>query len=162
APAVQAQVKGEPLARQAAKTDTTARAKTESKDVTRAKKAADKFNQKVRRNIFIVLLVFTFLGMIVSIHRYVRSKDAPFGFGDATEIEVLAEGLNVHAENPKGKILGTIAKGSRHHVLEPHTNWLKIQVGDWNTKELWANSDEGWVYGDLDGNSPNVRVVSRK
>src|SRR5262249_8880709 len=81
APAVETQVKGELLAGQA-KAETAAKAKTESKGVTRAKKAADKFNQKVRRNLFIGLLIFTFLGVMVSLFNYVstQTKGAPFGF----------------------------------------------------------------------------------
>ena len=165
APALQAQDKGEPLARQAAKADSKPPSKTESKLARRAKKAAKKFDWKVRRKIFAVLLIFTFLGVMVSVDKYVRRQDAPFGFGPATEIEVVAEGLNVRAEWPRGKILGSVAKGSHHRVLsQPNKNWILIQVaqGQWSEMEPGANTDKGWVYGDLDGNPPKVRVVSRK
>jgi len=164
APAVQAQVKGEPLARRAAKDENKKLAKTESKIAKRAKKAADKFNWKVRRKIFIGLLIFTFLGVMVSIDKYVRGHDAPFGFGPATEIEIVLKGLNVRAEPSKNAdVLGWVAQGTRHRVLDqPNENWLRIRVSEWSKKTLDADTDEGWVNGDLDGNSPAVRVVSRK
>ena len=165
APALRVQDKGEPLAHQVAKADSKSPSKAESKIARRAKKAANKFNWKVRRKIFAGLLIFTFLGAMVSVDKYVRRQDAPFGFGPATEIEVVAEGLNVRADWPRGKILGSVAKGSHHRVLsQPNKNWLLIQVsqGQWGEMDPGANTDKGWVYGDLDGNPPKVRVVSRK
>lgn len=164
APAVYAQVKSEPPARRDAGAGAKQQTKTESKkDLPARQKAANKFNRKARRNIFIGLLVFTLLGANVSVYNYVRKQDAPFGFGPATEIEVVTEELNVRAEPPRGKILGTVVKYSRHHVLaQPNKNWLLIQVGQWGQKELDTDTDQGWVFGDLDGNSPKVRVVSRK
>jgi serine/threonine protein kinase len=163
APAVQGQVKGEPLAKAEKKEP----AKAETSSARPAKKAANKFNQKVRRNIFISLLIFTLLGAMVSVYNYVRTQDAPFGFGDATEIEVVWQELNVRSEpsssREKEKILGSVAKGSRHNVIEQRNkNWLLIRVNSWATKELNVDTDRGWIYGDLDGNSPKVRVVSRK
>jgi len=163
APTIQSQVKGEPLA----KTEKKEPAKAESSSARPVKKAADKFNWKMRRNIFIGLLIFTFLGAMVSVYNYVRSQDAPFGFGPATEIEVVAQGLNVRSEpsssKDKEKILGSVAKGSHHNVIEQRNkNWLLIRVNDWATKEPGVDTNQGWIYGDLDGNSPNVRVVSRK
>ncbi|HEV2668312.1 MAG TPA: serine/threonine-protein kinase, partial [Blastocatellia bacterium] len=92
APAVQTQVKGEPPA---ARGDSKSPAKAESPTKAeppmpgRAKKAVDKFNWKVRRNIFIGLLAVTFLGAIVKVDRFVRSQPAPFGFGPPTKIEVV-------------------------------------------------------------------------
>jgi serine/threonine protein kinase len=133
----------------------------------RLKKAADKFNWKVRRNIFVGLMLFTFLGAIVKVDRYVRSQPAPFGFGPPTEIEIVTDGLNVRSmpssAREKEKILGAVAKGSRHEVLERESNnWIRIRVQKWATKEPGVDTDSGWIYGDLDGNPPNVRVVSRK
>ncbi len=163
APAVQAQVKGEPLSRQADKAERAPETKTKSKISTRAKKAADKFNWKVRRYIFIGLLIIAFQGVMASVYNYVRNQNAPIGFGPITEVEILAEGLNVRAEPPRGKILGSVARYSRHKVIEqPNKNWLLIKVGPWSQKELDTNADTGWIYGDLDGNPPNVRVVSRR
>jgi serine/threonine-protein kinase len=164
APAVQSQVKGAPPAAQG---DSKSPAKAEPSTPGRAKKAADKFNWKVRRNIFIGLLAFTFLGLIVSVYKYVRSQDAPFGFGSPTEVEIVVDGLNVRStpshSREREKVLGTVARGSRHQVLQKmDNNWLLIRVGDWATKEQGVDTDRGWIYGDLDGNPPNVRVVSRK
>jgi serine/threonine protein kinase len=133
----------------------------------RLKKAADKFNWKVRRNIFVGLMLFTFLGAIVKVDRYVRSQPAPFGFGPPTEIEIVTNGLNVRSAPSSSreteKILGSVAKGSRHEVLQRDgDDWILIRVHNWATKAPNVETDTGWVYGDLDGNPPNVRVVSRK
>jgi serine/threonine protein kinase len=170
APAVQRQVEGEPPA---ARGDSKSPAKVESPTKAeppmrgRAKKAVDKFNWKVRRRIFIGLLAFTFLGAIVKVHRYVSSQPAPFGFGPPTKIEVVVDGLNVRS-TPSGasereKVLGTVSKGTSHEVLgQTNNKWLLIRVSEWAKKEPGVESDKGWIYGDLDGNPPNVRVVSRK
>jgi len=170
APTVQTQVKGEPAAAQGdlkspAKVESPAKAETSTHG--RAKKAADKFSWQVRRNIFIALLAFTFLGVLVSVYNYVRSQDAPFGFGPPTEIEIVTDGLNVRSmpspSREREKVLGSVAKGTRHEVLErANNNWIQIRVHDWATKEPGVDTDRGWIYGDLDGNQPNVRVVSRK
>lgn len=176
APAVRAQVKGESPA---ARTDSKPPAKAESPAkaepwiVKRAKKAAKKFNWKVRRNIFIGLLAVTLMGAIATVlstvDNYVRSQDAPFGFGPPTEIVIAVDGLNVRSSpspsREREKVLGTVARGSRHEVLRQEgNNWLliKIKVEDWATKEPGVETDIGWIYGDLDGNPPKVRVVSRK
>lgn len=164
-PVVQAQAKGDPLARQTARSDLKPQARTESKDAKPAKRnVADKFSQKARRNIFIGLLAFTFLGAMVSVDKYVRRQDTPFGFGPATEIEIVWEGLNVRAEpRLKAQILGWVPKGTRHRVIsQPNKNWLLIEVSRWGEKQLGVETNEGWINGDLDGNSPAVRVVSRK
>jgi serine/threonine-protein kinase len=169
-PAVQSQVEGEPpVARGDSKPPTKAESPTNAEPPTpgRAKKAVDKFNWKVRRRVFIGLFAFAILGAIVSVDRYVRSQDTPFGFGPPNEIEILTDGLNVRSA-PSGsrereKVLGSVAKGTRHQVLErANNNWLLIRVGSWATKEPGVETDKGWIYGDLDGNPPNVRVVSRK
>jgi serine/threonine protein kinase len=170
-PAVQTQVKGEqPAPPSDSKSPAKAESPTKAEPSTvkrRAKKAADKFNWKVRRNIFIGLLSFTFLGVIVSLYNFVRSQDAPFGFGPPTEIRVEVDGLNVRSapssSREREKVLGTVRRGSRHEVLElSNNNWILIRVKEWATKEPNVETDRGWIYGDLDGNPPNVRVVSRK
>jgi serine/threonine-protein kinase len=170
-PAVQTQVIGEqPAPPSDSKSPAKAESPTKAEPATvkrQAKKAADKFNWKVRRNIFIGLLAVTFLGAIVKLDRYVRSQDAPIGFGPPTVIQIEVDGLNVRsAPSPsreREKVLGTVAKGTRHQVIEQRDNkWILIQVGDWATKELNVATNQGWIYGDLDGNPPNVRVVSRK
>jgi serine/threonine protein kinase len=170
APAVQSQVEGQPPAalvdsKSPSKVDSPA--KTETPTPGRAKKAVDKFNWKVRRKIFVGLLAFTFLGGIVKVDRYVRSQNAPIGFGPPTKIEVVVDGLNVRSA-PSGalekeKVLGTVAKGTSHEVLgQTNNKWIKIRVSEWAKKEPNVDTDSGWIYGDLDGNPPNVRVVSRK
>jgi serine/threonine-protein kinase len=176
APTVQTQVKADPPA---AKADLKAPAKAESQTKAespakgeqskpgRAKKAVDKFNWEVRRNIFIGLLAFTFLGLLVSVYNYVRNQDAPFGFGPPSEIEIVTDGLNVRStpssSREREKVLGSVAKGSRHEVLDrAANNWIMIRVHEWATKEPGVDTDKGWIYGGSDGNPPNVRVVSRK
>jgi hypothetical protein len=163
------QVLGEPPAargdfKSPAKAETQAPA--EPSIAKRKKKVADNFNWEMRRRIFIGLIVVAFLGVIVSVFNYVRSQPAPFGFGPPTEIEIVTEGLNVRsAPSPsreRQKVLGSVGKGSRHEVLEQADNWLRIRVRSWAKKEPNVDTDTGWVYGDLDGNPPNVRVVSRK
>jgi hypothetical protein len=121
----------------------------------------------VRRRIFIGLFAFAILGAIVSVDRYVRSQDTPFGFGPPNEIEIVTDGLNVRS-SPSGsrereKVLGSVSKGTHHQVLErANNNWLLIRVSEWAKKDPGVETDKGWIYGDLDGNPPNVRVVSRK
>ncbi|MGH9937460.1 MAG: serine/threonine protein kinase, partial [Blastocatellia bacterium] len=95
APAVRAQVKDEsPAARTDSKPPAKAEstAKAEPSIVKRAKKAAKKFNWKVRRNIFIGLLAVTLMGAIATVlstvDKYVPSQDAPFGFGPPTAIVI--------------------------------------------------------------------------
>ncbi len=170
APAVQSLVESEPPAalvdsKSPAKVQSPAR--TETPAAKRAKKAVDKFNWKVRRRIFISLLAFTFMGVIISLYNFVRSQNAPLGFGPPTKIEVVVDGLNVRSA-PSGalekeKVLGTVAKGTSHEVLgQANSKWIKIKVSEWAKKEPNVEADSGWIYGDLDGNPPNVRVVSRK
>jgi len=170
APAVQSQVESEPPA---IRGDSKPPAKAESPTKAeppkpgRAKKAVIKFNWKMRRRIFIGLFAFAIWGAIVKVDRYVRSQDTPFGFGPPTEIEVVVDGLNVRyapsGSREREKVLGTVAKGTRHEVLERANNdWLRIRVSSWATKEPNVETDKGWIYGDLDGNPPKVRVVSRK
>ncbi len=175
-PAVQTQVKGEPGAAQVgskspAKAESPTKAESPAKAkpsiAKRAKKAADKFNWKVRRNIFIGLMVITIWGAIVKVDNYVRSQDATFGFGPPSEIVIETDGLNVRSApsspREREKVLGIVARGSRHEVLEQLNNdWIRIRVRSWATKEPGVETDIGWIYGNLDGNPPNVRVVSRK
>jgi serine/threonine protein kinase len=169
-PAVQSQVKSEPPEAQVeSKSPAKAESptKAERSIIKKTKKAADKFNRKVRRNIFIGLLAITLLGAIVKVDRYVRSQDAPFGFGPPSEIEIVTDGLNVRSapssSREREKVLGTVRRGSRHEVLDQaNNNWIQIRVKEWVTKEPGVETDKGWIYGDLDGNPPNVRVVSRK
>jgi hypothetical protein len=156
----------------AARNDSKAPAKVESPSpakpsiVKKTKKAVDKFNWKVRRNVFIGLLAITFFGAIVSLFNYVKSQPAPFGFGPPTEIEIITQELNVRSApsaREREKVLGSVRRGTRHEVLElMKSGWLRIRVREWATKEPGVNTDTGWIYGDLDGNLPNVRVVSRK
>jgi hypothetical protein len=47
-------------------------------------------------------------------------------------------------------------------ISQPNKNWLLIEVSRWGEKQLGVEANEGWINGDLDGNSPAVRVVSRK
>jgi serine/threonine protein kinase len=179
APAIQTQARPEPPPAPAAKADLKSPApaakveppkpsnEAESTVADWLKKAVDKFNWKVRRNIFVGLMVFTLFGAIVKVDRYVRSQPAPFGFGPPTEVEIMVSGLNVRSEpsssSQREKVLGTVAKGSHHEVLgRRDNNWIRIRVHDWATKEQSVDTNEGWIYGDLDGNPPNVRVVSRK
>src|SRR5262245_2398553 len=170
APAVQSQVEGEPPA---ALVDSKSPAKVESPTKTetpaakRAQKAVDKFNWRMRRKIFMGLLAFTFLGVIVSLYNFVRSQNAPLGFGPPTKIEIVADGLNVRwtpsEALEKEKVIGTVAKGTSHEVLgQANNKWLQIRVSEWAKKEPGVDTDKGWIYGNLDGNPPNVRVVSRK
>ena len=113
------------------------------------------------------LMFFTLLGAMVKLDRYVRSQDAPFGFGPPSEIEIITDGLNVRSApsdaREREKVLGTVARGSRHEVLEQaNNNWIRIRVRSWATKEPGVETNQGWIFGDLDGNPPKVRVVSRK
>jgi serine/threonine protein kinase len=165
APVVQTQVKQEPLAKRGAEVETKLEKKPEPKapeKKTKKQKAADKFNEKMRRRVFIGLLVLAFSGSMSWVYNFAHNWDKPIGFGPATKIEVMAGGLHVRLE-PMGQDLGVVAKGSRHRVLEqPNQNWLLIEVSQWSELYPHADTNKGWVYGNLDGNPPNVRVVSRR
>jgi len=162
-----AQVDSKSPAKAESPTRTASPSKAEPPTPGRAKKAADKFNWKVRRKIFVGLMIFTILGAMVKVDRYVRSQPAPLGFGPPTRIEIVTDGLNVRSmpssSREKEKVLGSVAKHSQHEVLDgTNNNWIKIRVSNWATKEPGVDTNDGWIYGDLDGNPPNVRVVSRK
>lgn len=162
---VQADIKQAPLAKRRGEVETKPEKKPELKvpqKETKKQKVADKFNEKMRRRVFIGLMILAFFGSMLWVYNFTRNLDKPFGFGPVTEIEVVASGLHVRL-GPMGQELGVIAKGSRHRVLEqPNQNWLLIEVKEWSELYPHADTDKGWVYGNLDGNSPNVRVVSRR
>jgi hypothetical protein len=166
APVISPQGRVDPPARRPARPEAKPQAKAPSNSARPIRqRVAEKFGWKRRRILFIVLVILTILGANISVWNYVHGRSTPFGFGPATEIEVVTQELNVHAEpRTRGKILGSIAKGNKYHVIEqPNQNWLLIDVNQqWNKKALDNDADQGWIYGDLDGNSPYVRVVSRK
>jgi serine/threonine protein kinase len=165
APAVQAQVKREPLAPSSAAAEA-ARQLEQEVEAGRPKKAKRKaevsFNEKMRRRVFIGLLILAFNGLLVSVYNYVRRQDTPFGFGPPTEVEIATQGLNVRLE-PNGRVLGVVTKGTQHRVVEQlNQDWLQIEVSQWSELFPHADTGRGWVYANLDGNQPNVRVVSRR
>jgi serine/threonine protein kinase len=126
---------------------------------------ADKFSENMRRRVFLTLLALAIIGANISIYNFLRSTGVPFGFGPPTEIEVTAIGLNVRAgPNPRDPVLGVVTKGSRHRVLaRANQDWLQIEVDQWDeTAPHVTDQNRGWVYGNLDGNPGNVRVVSRR
>ncbi len=165
APPVQARVKGEPPAKPSDKGETTGQKEEKSKPAKEEKekqKVADRFDRRLRLRLFVGFLILTFLGSMVSVYNYVRRQDTPMGFGPPTEIEVVTQGLNVRLD-PNGRVLGTVARGSRHRVLEQlNQDWIQIEVSQWSELTTHADTNKGWVYGNLDGNPPNVRVVSRR
>ncbi len=129
---------------------------------TAALRVADRFTETLRRRVFIGLLIAAFTGSLVSVYNFVRAKDTPFGFGPPTEIEVLAEALNVRLE-PRGQTLGVVERASRHKVLAvEEKGWLQIEVSRWSELKIQTDTNTGWIYGNLDGNPSNVRVVSRR
>jgi serine/threonine protein kinase len=131
---------------------------------TRKQQIAATFTETLRRRMFISLLILAFLGGLVSVYNFVRGKNTPFGFGPPTEVEVVSEGLNVrigpHARDP---VLGIVEKGSRHRVLvSEERGWLQIEVSRWSELKPHAETNTGWINGNLDGNPNYVRVVSRR
>jgi serine/threonine protein kinase len=126
---------------------------------------SDRFTENLRRRIFIILLFLAFLGSVVSGYNFARNRGTPVGFGPPTEIEVTTPSLNVRAgPSPRDPVLGAIARGSRHRVLaNTNQDWLQIEVNTWDeTASHVTDQNRGWVYGNLDGNPANVRVVSRR
>jgi serine/threonine protein kinase len=133
-----------------------------AKPKTEKKKVEEKFNQRMRLRLFVGLLILTFFGSLVSVYNYVRKQDTPIGFGPLTEVEVVSPGLNVRLE-PNGRVLGVVTRGTRHRVVrQANQDWLQIEVGQWSELFVHAETNRGWVYANLDGNQPNVRVVSRR
>jgi serine/threonine-protein kinase len=119
---------------------------------------------KLRRRVFMGLLVIAIVAALVSVYNFVRAKNTPFGFGPPTEIEVLAQALNVRLDpGPRSPVVGVVARDSRHKVLAvEERGWYQIEVSSWSELKLEPDGKIGWVYGNLDGNPANVRVVSRR
>jgi hypothetical protein len=119
---------------------------------------------KLRRRVFMGLLVIAIAAALVSVYNFVRAKNTPFGFGPPTEIEVLAQALNVRLDpGPRSPVVGVVARDSRHKVLAvEERGWYQIEVSSWSELKLEPDGKIGWVYGNLDGNPANVRVVSRR
>jgi serine/threonine protein kinase len=136
--------------------------KKEAKPAVRS--VTDRFNENLRRRIFITMLSLAFLGSLVSVYNFAWKGSAT----GPREIEVVTDNVNVRTGmtmSPES-ILGLIAKGSRHKVLtvqektpESPYSWFQIEVSRWEKYEaLGTQQNIGWVYGDPN----NVRVVSRR
>ncbi len=125
------------------------------------KPVVSRFTETLRRRTFFALLVLALIGSMVSVYNYFRGIGGPVGFGNPTEIEVTAPGLNVRlGPSPRDPVLGVVAKGSKHRVLViTEQRWMQIEVGQWDeTVPHVSDQNRGWVY----GNPDYVRVVSRK
>lgn len=119
----------------------------------------NRFPESLRRRLFIGFLALALLGGLVSVYNFVRNN--PSGFGAAREIEITISSLPVrNRPSVRATKLGELANGSRHRVLTKNDDgWLQIEVSQWSKLELGAGEqNRGWV----DGNSGNVRVVSRR
>jgi serine/threonine protein kinase len=125
------------------------------------------FTEKIRRRLFLTLVMLALFGLIMSVYSFVRggSQGMAFGFGQPTKIEITTENLNVR-NGPGGAYerIGVISQGSRHKVIQQlDKNWMEIEISQWTEiVSDSANENRGWVYSNLDGNPANVRVVSRK
>jgi serine/threonine protein kinase len=126
---------------------------------------AKRFSENLRRRIFMFLLMLAVLGSLVSAFNFVRGAMT----GVPTKIQITTENLNVRLKpsgsDDKKNIIGIIAQGTIHKVLRlDGVNWMYIEVSEW--RELNdpnnTNGNRGWVYCDLDGNPPNVKVVARR
>lgn len=119
---------------------------------------AGRFTESMRRRLFIGFLLVALLGGLVSAFNYLRNNKG--NFSAPREIEIKTGSLIVRAKpNARAPKLGEIAPGARHRVLARNDEgWLQIEVSQWSKLELGASEqNRGWV----DGNSDNVRVVSR-
>ncbi len=158
-PAIQEQVKHEPPAKKAEqKPEIRAEVKPE-------RNFTERFTEALRRRIFLILLALAILGANISIFNYARNNEMPIGFGPPTEVEVTAPGLNVRSgPSPRDSVLGVVGRGSRHRVTaKTSQDWLQIEVSQWDeSMSHVTDQNQGWVYGNLDGNPSNVRVVSRR
>jgi hypothetical protein len=117
------------------------------------------FTESLRRRLFIVLLALALLGGAASVYNFARNNLS--GFGAPRQIEVTANAVNVLTRpSARATKLGEIPNGSRHLVLtKKDDGWLQIEVSHWSKMEPNAGEqNRGWV----DGNSGNVRVVSRQ
>lgn len=117
------------------------------------------FTASLRRRLFIALLALALLGGAASVYNFARNNFS--GFGQPRQIEITASALNVRTKpSARATKLGEIANGSRHRVLTRNdAGWLHIEVSHWSKMEPDAGEqNRGWV----DGNSGNVRVVSRQ
>jgi hypothetical protein len=138
--------------------------KKEAKPAVRS--VTDKFNENLRRRIFIAMIALAFLGSLVSIYNFAKGGFAS-GSMPPKEIEVVTLAVNVRTgPSDSDAPLGIVARGSRHKVLTmtakhpvSGNSWMQIEVSKW--EEYMAPGTQqniGWVYGD-----PNlVRVVSRR
>lgn len=125
---------------------------------------AKRFSENLRRSIFIFLLTLAILGSLVSAFNFVRGAMT----GMPSEIQITTAALNVRTKPtaPDEKnIIGTVAQGTSHKVLQQDgLNWMEIEVSKWSglIDPNFTNNDRGWVYCDLDGKPPNVKVVARR
>jgi serine/threonine-protein kinase len=140
--------------------------KKEAKTAVRS--ATDRFNENLRRRIFITMLSLAFFGSLVSVYNFVWKGGATFGSGPPAVIEIVTDRVNVRTGMTMSKEseLGLIAKGSRHKVIaveektpDSQYPWYQIEVSKWEEYVArGAQQNTGWVYGDPN----NVRVVSRR
>ena len=128
------------------------------------KKGRARFTEPLRRRAFLGLMGMAFLGLLVSLYNFIRGGSLAFGFGPATEIEVVSQALNVRqGPNMREPILGEIELGSRHRILGgDEYGWLQIEVSRWSRAMPDTQTNVGWIYGNLDGNQKHIRVVSRR
>src|SRR5262245_8959103 len=140
----------------------TTRTETEAAPATLG--VAKRFSENLRRSIFIFLLTLAILGSLVSAFNFVRGAMT----GMPSEIQITTAALNVRTRPtaPDDKnIIGTVAQGTSHKVLQQDgLNWMEIEVSRWSglIDPNFTNNDRGWVYCDLDGKPPNVKVVARR
>ena len=115
----------------------------------------ESFSAKLRKRLFIILLVAAFLGLLASVFHFSSVKGSP------TEVEVVSLNLNVRSgPSNQYSILGTISKGSRHRVVGNADNgWLRIEVSQWNESFPHDLTERnGWV----SGSGEYVSIVTRR
>ena len=124
-----------------------------------------RFSENLRRRVFMFLLMLAVLGSLVSAFNFfVRGAMT----GMPARIEITTAALNVRTKptaSDDKNIIGFVAHGTSHKVLQQEgANWMEIQVSEWSglTDPNITNDNRGWVYCNLDGNQPNVKVVSRR
>ncbi len=94
-----------------------------------------------------LLCALALFGALVGVHRYA----ARYAQNRAAErVEIVPKNLNVRTgPGIQFEIVGAIAQGTSHRILERGDGWMRIEVGQWSrdpdVTQHAGNQNEGWI-----------------
>lgn len=119
------------------------------------------FTGFIGRLLFRSLLALALLVCLRMGFHYVRDNGLPLPIGTPSQIEVVADNLNVRGgPSTQEEYLGVVARGTRHRVLAGNEQgWMKIEVKEWNDAQPHvSDQNQGWI----NGHPRFVKVVGRR